>query len=240
MRCLPYRGYCRPAGDGGRATQPSCTAHASRRPTWCWASWRDPVRRQGACWGAVLASASEWWSAHCICGQPWPTTTVDSGGDLNDQTDVPRDPGAAPSVLPMRGRAPPDADRTLSGSSGESRPERLFDASSPGIATPRVIAAAEDWTAAAICRTAQPTPQPRRFRSTPSVVGDISAKTEANPPGTVFWLGPGTHRLNKDEFAQVAPKAETPTWARQVRSWTVRAAIVTRSPARRVMSRCRT
>ena len=41
----------------------------------------------------------------------------------------------------------------------------------------------------------------------PSVVGDISAKTEANPPGTVFWLGPGTHRLSKDEFAQVAPKS---------------------------------
>src|SRR4026208_545030 len=27
------------------------------------------------------------------------------------------------------------------------------------------------------------------------VVGDISTKTEANPPGTVFWLGPGTHRF---------------------------------------------
>ena len=40
----------------------------------------------------------------------------------------------------------------------------------------------------------------------PSVVGDLSAKTEANPPGTSFWLAPGTHRLVADEYAQVHPK----------------------------------
>jgi hypothetical protein len=39
------------------------------------------------------------------------------------------------------------------------------------------------------------------------VVGDISAKTESNPPGTVFWLSPGDHRLTKDEYSQVAPKS---------------------------------
>jgi Periplasmic copper-binding protein (NosD) len=39
-----------------------------------------------------------------------------------------------------------------------------------------------------------------------AVVGDLSEKTEANPPGTVFWLSSGTHRLAQDEFAQVEPK----------------------------------
>jgi hypothetical protein len=39
-----------------------------------------------------------------------------------------------------------------------------------------------------------------------AVEGDLPAKTEANPPGTVFWLGPGTHRLEKNEFSQVSPK----------------------------------
>jgi hypothetical protein len=50
-------------------------------------------------------------------------------------------------------------------------------------------------------------PPSAAVRVDPAVVGDISAKTEANPPGTVFWLAPGTHRLNRDEFAQVAPKS---------------------------------
>jgi hypothetical protein len=39
------------------------------------------------------------------------------------------------------------------------------------------------------------------------VVGDVSAKTEANPPGTTFWLSPGKHTLTKDEYAQIGPKA---------------------------------
>jgi Right handed beta helix region len=41
----------------------------------------------------------------------------------------------------------------------------------------------------------------------PSVVGDLSAKTEAYPPGTTFWLAAGTHQLGNGEFAQVEPKA---------------------------------
>ncbi|MFJ7210511.1 right-handed parallel beta-helix repeat-containing protein [Amycolatopsis sp. NPDC098790] len=40
----------------------------------------------------------------------------------------------------------------------------------------------------------------------PGVDGDLSAKTAANPPGTTFWLRPGTHTLGTDEFGQVAPK----------------------------------
>src|SRR4051794_21979342 len=40
----------------------------------------------------------------------------------------------------------------------------------------------------------------------PGIDGDLSAKTAANPPGTTFWLRPGTHTLGPGEFGQVAPK----------------------------------
>ena len=40
----------------------------------------------------------------------------------------------------------------------------------------------------------------------PAVDGDLIAKTEANPPGSTFWLRPGTHTLGTDKFGQVAPK----------------------------------
>ncbi|GHE97441.1 lipoprotein [Amycolatopsis deserti] len=40
----------------------------------------------------------------------------------------------------------------------------------------------------------------------PAVTGDLQAKTKANPPGTTFWLRPGTHTLGTDEFDQVLPK----------------------------------
>lgn len=40
----------------------------------------------------------------------------------------------------------------------------------------------------------------------PSVAGDLSTKTDANPAGTTFWLAPGTHTLGTDEFAQVIPE----------------------------------
>ncbi|MFJ9454186.1 right-handed parallel beta-helix repeat-containing protein [Kitasatospora sp. NPDC101447] len=40
----------------------------------------------------------------------------------------------------------------------------------------------------------------------PAVVGDLSAKTRNSPPNTTFWLGPGTHRLASDRYAQVVPK----------------------------------
>ncbi|KJS52525.1 lipoprotein [Streptomyces rubellomurinus subsp. indigoferus] len=40
----------------------------------------------------------------------------------------------------------------------------------------------------------------------PGVVGDLAAKTKASPPNTTFWLGPGTHRLEADRYAQVVPK----------------------------------
>ncbi|WP_354637396.1 right-handed parallel beta-helix repeat-containing protein [Kitasatospora camelliae] len=40
----------------------------------------------------------------------------------------------------------------------------------------------------------------------PAVVGDLAAKTRNSPPNTTFWLGPGTHRLEADRYAQVVPK----------------------------------
>jgi hypothetical protein len=55
-------------------------------------------------------------------------------------------------------------------------------------------------------RTGPAQPPPAAVRVDPAVVGDLTAKTEANPPGTTFWLAPGTHRLPKGEFAQVQPK----------------------------------
>jgi hypothetical protein len=36
---------------------------------------------------------------------------------------------------------------------------------------------------------------------------DLSNKTLTNPPGTTFWLSPGTHTLAQDQFGQVIPKA---------------------------------
>src|SRR5689334_748976 len=39
-----------------------------------------------------------------------------------------------------------------------------------------------------------------------AVEGDLSVKTQASPPGTTFWLPPGTHRLAPDQYGQVIPK----------------------------------
>ncbi|MFI5983730.1 right-handed parallel beta-helix repeat-containing protein [Streptomyces sp. NPDC051555] len=40
----------------------------------------------------------------------------------------------------------------------------------------------------------------------PAVVGDLAAKTKSSPPKTTFWIGPGTHNLDPDRYAQVIPK----------------------------------
>jgi hypothetical protein len=40
----------------------------------------------------------------------------------------------------------------------------------------------------------------------PAVDNDLSNKTADAPPGTTFWLAPGTHTLGRDEYGQVAPK----------------------------------
>src|SRR5262249_59412313 len=36
--------------------------------------------------------------------------------------------------------------------------------------------------------------------------GDLSTKTSESPPGTTFWIQPGTHTLGSDEYSQVVPK----------------------------------
>ncbi|MFE0641901.1 right-handed parallel beta-helix repeat-containing protein [Streptomyces sp. NPDC058877] len=43
-------------------------------------------------------------------------------------------------------------------------------------------------------------------RIDPAVPGDLAAKTMSSPPHTTFWLGPGTHRLEPDRYAQVISK----------------------------------
>ncbi len=35
---------------------------------------------------------------------------------------------------------------------------------------------------------------------------DLHAVTQSRPPGTTFWLAPGTHQLGPSEFSQVVPK----------------------------------
>src|SRR4051812_13724965 len=63
---------------------------------------------------------------------------------------------------------------------------------------------------AAVCDRPQPGPAaaPKgSVRVDPSVVRDLVAKTDDNPPGTVFWLAPGRHRLGSDRYSQVRPKA---------------------------------
>ncbi|WP_037313956.1 right-handed parallel beta-helix repeat-containing protein [Amycolatopsis orientalis] len=40
----------------------------------------------------------------------------------------------------------------------------------------------------------------------PAVPGDLAAKTRSSPPGTTFWLAPGTHKLGDDRYDQVNPK----------------------------------
>ena len=107
-----------------------------------------------------------------------------------------------------------------SGSTGQSPPEASSLASS-GPATPDASASepssvsrpgASTEAVGGLGRCSHvpdgpATPPSGAVRVDSAVVGDLSAKTEANPPGTVFWLAPGTHRLVRDEYGQVAPKS---------------------------------
>ncbi|MEC3981297.1 right-handed parallel beta-helix repeat-containing protein [Amycolatopsis sp. H20-H5] len=40
----------------------------------------------------------------------------------------------------------------------------------------------------------------------PAVDSDLGTKTRLSPPGSTFWLAPGTHTLGTDAFGQVIPK----------------------------------
>ena len=51
------------------------------------------------------------------------------------------------------------------------------------------------------------TPPPGAIRVDPGVAGrNLQDHTVYHPPGTTFWLAPGTHTLNPDPFGQVIPK----------------------------------
>ncbi|HEY6793313.1 MAG TPA: right-handed parallel beta-helix repeat-containing protein [Kineosporiaceae bacterium] len=70
-------------------------------------------------------------------------------------------------------------------------------------------AGAQAATTAAVCGRAAPgptSPPAGAVPVDPGVVGDLSAKTDAGPPGTTFWLAPGVHRLGSHQFDQVRPK----------------------------------
>jgi parallel beta helix pectate lyase-like protein len=63
--------------------------------------------------------------------------------------------------------------------------------------------------AAAVCdaKPAGPAKPPAGVvRVDPGVDSDLTTKTDANPPGTTFWLAPGRHTLGEDEYGQVIPK----------------------------------
>ena len=68
---------------------------------------------------------------------------------------------------------------------------------------------APDRTIAAVCGHTKPGPDeppPGAVEVEPGVDADLTAKTEENPPGTTFWLAPGTHTLSTDEYGSVTPK----------------------------------
>lgn len=50
------------------------------------------------------------------------------------------------------------------------------------------------------------TPPPGAVMVDPAMDGDLTEKTNASPPGTTFWLAPGTHTLARDQYGQVSPK----------------------------------
>ncbi|MPZ79815.1 MAG: right-handed parallel beta-helix repeat-containing protein [Actinophytocola sp.] len=79
------------------------------------------------------------------------------------------------------------------------------DATSPGHAT----APAQGGSPVAVCGHTEPGPTSAPVGAVtvdPEVRSDLTAKTDDNPPGTTFWLAPGTHRLGDGEFDQVMPK----------------------------------
>ena len=97
-----------------------------------------------------------------------------------------------------------------SGSSPTSAPESSpvsTPESSPGVSGPRAsIGTPEGQNRCGHVPEGPATPRADAVRVDPDVADDISEKTETNPPGTVFWLSPGTHRLSSDEYGQVQPK----------------------------------
>ncbi|MGH3762036.1 right-handed parallel beta-helix repeat-containing protein [Actinophytocola sp.] len=62
---------------------------------------------------------------------------------------------------------------------------------------------------AAVCGNTEPGPPsapPGAVEVLPGTGEDLADVTEASPPGTTFWLAPGTHRLGDGEYDQVMAK----------------------------------
>lgn len=72
----------------------------------------------------------------------------------------------------------------------------------PGAQTPAVPVA----TVCGAMPAGPATAPPGATTVDPAVPDDLAVKTRANPPGTTFWLMPGTHRLGDDRYDQVTPK----------------------------------
>ncbi|HKS47421.1 MAG TPA: right-handed parallel beta-helix repeat-containing protein [Amycolatopsis sp.] len=63
--------------------------------------------------------------------------------------------------------------------------------------------------AATVCDRMQPGPATAPAGAVavdPAVENDLITKTKESPPGTTFWLMPGTHRFRDERYDQVAPK----------------------------------
>lgn len=88
----------------------------------------------------------------------------------------------------------------LASCSATSEPDGRADRSSfPG----------EPAAVGAVCGRQAPgpaEPPPGAVVVDPSVDLDLSRKSRASPPGTLFWLAPGTHTLGTDQYGQVGPK----------------------------------
>jgi hypothetical protein len=102
----------------------------------------------------------------------------------------------------------------MAGCSGGSRPGSAGRAAASAPAASATVrtapaAGALAGTAAAVCGRTAPgpgSPPAGAVRIDPAVIADLSAKTNAHPAGTTFWLAPGTHRLGTERFDQVRPK----------------------------------
>ena len=93
----------------------------------------------------------------------------------------------------------------LAGCTSESDPPPV----SPTGVGPAAAAPVPTGEMAAVCDNTVPGPEsapPGAVTVDPAVDGDLADKNRAAPPGTMFWLAPGTHTLGGDPFAQVAPE----------------------------------
>ena len=80
---------------------------------------------------------------------------------------------------------------------------------SPTGSGPTAAAPASTGAVAAVCDNTMPGPDSAPLGAVavdPRVDDDLHKKTQTKPPGTTFWLAPGTHTLGTDQFGQVIPK----------------------------------